>query len=111
MIFETTTIPQYCLVLHAAKLPNSTHFSPNLAHPFILHYYQCFVDHWFERFHGELQTVEWYCSFCLDYVQAVRTIRRSIGSLVIGDYDDVSLSKNTLNAIQVAKDFGDVGNV
>ena len=41
-------------------------------------------------------------------MQTVSTIRRSIGSLVVGDYDDVSLSKNTLNAIQVAKDFGDV---
>ena len=55
--------------------------------------------------------MEWYCSFCLNDVQAVSTIRRGIGSLVIGDYDDASLSKNTLNAIQVAKDFGDVENV
>lgn len=43
-------------------------------------------------------------------MQTVSNYRRGIGSLVIGDYDDISLSKNTLNAIQVAKDFGEVLN-
>ncbi len=37
-------------------------------------------------------------------------LKRCIGSLVLGQYENGSLTKNTLSAIEVAKGYGSVSN-